>query len=40
MRFVKHAVGVVQFRQQAGDQQRVAFVAAVKSDAWSGSRQR
>jgi hypothetical protein len=36
MRFVKHAVGVLQFRQQAGDQQRVA----VKSDAWSGSRQR
>jgi hypothetical protein len=40
VRLVKHAVGVLHFRQQAGDQQRVAFVVAVKSDAWSGRRQR
>jgi hypothetical protein len=38
MRFVKHAVGVLQLRQQAGGQQRVASV--VDADAWSRRRQR
>jgi hypothetical protein len=40
MRLVKHAVGVLQSRRQAGDQQRVTVVVAVKSDARSGTRQR
>jgi len=44
MRFLKHAVVVLllvlQFRHQAGDQQHVAFVDAVKSDTRSGRRQR
>lgn len=45
MRLLKHAVvlvavAVLQFRHQAGDRQRVAILDAVKSDTWSGGRQR